>query len=404
MRRMAYAAAGAACVAGTSLAVSRLKPAAPVVERATIWIDEVKRGAMLSEVRGLGNLVPEEIRWIPATTDAVIDHIVLQPGAAVKPDSIILQLSNPQLQRDAQDAESQLKGAEADYQNLRVQIDNEALNQKAAVADARSQYDTAKLQSDLDEKMHAEGLKSEIDMQQSRIHTGQLSVHLQIEEERALNAQKSAEARLAAQQAHVEQQQSLYNQRRSQLDALCVRAGIQGVLESVLVEAGQRIGVGTNLARVADPKRLKAEIRVPEMEAKDVLLGLKTAVDTHNGIVAGHVARIDPAVQNGTVAVDIALDAPLPQGARPDLSVEGTIEIERLTNVLHVGRPVQAEANSTISIFKLTQNKAEAMRIPVRLGKGSVNSIEIREGLQAGDQIIVSDMSQWNSFERIRLK
>jgi HlyD family secretion protein len=391
-------------IAGVTVGLSRLRPAAPTVDAATIWPDTVKRGPMLREVRGLGTLIPEDIRWIPAQTDSRVDRIVLRPGAIVKPDSIILELSDPQLQRDALDAEYQLKGAEADYENLKVQVSSDLLNQRAAAAAVRSDYEQAKLQHEVDDQLQKQGLAADVTAKLSKVRAEQLAIRAELEDERTKNTEETAKTRLAAQQARVDQQKALYNLRHSQLEALHVRAGISGVLQLVPVEVGQRVTPGANVARVADPKKLKAEIKIAETQAKDVAIGQKAAIDTRNGIVAGRVFRIDPSVQNGTVTVDVAIDDPLPQGARPDLSVDGTIELENLRDVLYVGRPVHGQADSTIGLFKIVNDGAEAVRVNVKLGRSSVTTIEVLQGLQVGDKVILSDMSAVDNFDRIRLK
>jgi HlyD family secretion protein len=404
MKRIVYAAAAVLFTGGVTIGVSRLRPAAPIVDRATIWTDEVKRGSMLREVHGLGTLVPEDIRWIPAQTDSRVERIVLRPGAIVNPDSIILELSNPTLQRDALDAEYQLKAAQADYQNLKAQLDSDLLNQKSVAANVRSDYEQAKIQHNVDEKLRAQGIGSDVTAQLSKVREEQLAIRVQLEDERTKNAADSAATRLLAQQARVDQQRALYALRRSELDALHVRAGIHGVLQLVPVEVGQRVSPGANLARVADPKKLKAQIKIAETQAKDVLIGQKASIDTRNGIVSGQVSNVDPSVQNGTVTVDIAITGPLPQGARTDLSVDGTIELENLKDVLYVGRPVNGQSGSTIGMFKLVNDGSEAVRVNVKLGKSSVNTIEILDGLKAGDKVILSDMSQWDAYDRVRLR
>jgi HlyD family secretion protein len=404
IRRIVYAVSAVLFTGGVTIGVSRLRPAAPSVDRATIWTDEVKRGSMLRNVHGLGTLVPEDIRWIPAQTDSRVERIVLRPGAIVSPDSIILELSNPTLQRDALDAEYQLKAAQAEYQNLKAQLDSELLNQKSVAANVRSEYEQAKIQKDVDEKLRAEGIGSDVTAKLSKVREEQLAIRVKLEEDRTKNAEDSAGTRLLAQQARVEQQRALYALRRTELDALHVRAGIHGVLQLVPVEVGQHVTPGTNLARVADPKKLKAEIKIAETQAKDIVIGQKASIDTRNGIVSGQVYRTDPSVQNGTVTVDIAITGPLPNGARPDLSVDGTIEIENLKDVLFVGRPVNGQSGSTIGMFKLVNDGSEAVRVNVKLGKSSVNTIEILDGVKAGDKVILSDMSQWDAYDRVRLR
>jgi HlyD family secretion protein len=404
IRRIVYATVAILLVGGVTYGLSRLRPAAPSVDRATIWPDEVKRGPMLREVRGLGTLVPEDIRWIPAQTDSRVDRWVLRPGALVKPDSIIMELSDPILQREALDAEYQVKGAEADYANLRVQVDSELMNQKATEAGVRSEYEQAKIQHEVDAKLLKEGLAADVVERLSRVKEQQLGIRVQLEGDKTKIATDSGKARLAAQQAKIDEQKALYQLKKSQLDALHVRAGIDGVLQLVPVEVGQHVTPGTNVARVANPKKLKAEIKIAETQAKDVAPGQKASIDTRNGIVGGHVSRIDPSVVNGTVTVDVTIDDPLPLGARPDLSVDGTVEIENLKDVLYVGRPVHGQAESTIGIFKIVDDGAEAVRVNVKLGRSSVNTIEIVDGLKVGDKVILSDMSAWDNFDRIRLK
>ena len=404
IRRITYGVIAAILVVGVSIGLSRLRPAAPSVDKATIWTDEVKRGPMLREVHGLGILVPEDIRWVAAQTEAHVDKWVLRPPAIVKPDSIIMELSDPTVQKDAVDAEYQLKGAEADYNNLKVQVNSDLMSQKANEASVRSDYEQARIQHDSDEKLAQEGLTSRLIEQQSRVKSQQLAIRAQLESERTKIATDSATARLAAQQAKVEQMKALYQLKRSQLEALHVRAGIDGVLQLLPVEVGQHVTPGMNLARVADPKKLRAEIKIAETQAKDVAPGQKATIDTRNGIVGGHVSRIDPSVVNGTVTVDVTIDDPLPLGARPDLSVDGTITLENLKDVLYVGRPVHGQSESTIGIFKLDADGVEASRVNVQLGRSSVNTIEILGGLKVGDKVILSDMSAWDNFDRVRLK
>jgi len=404
IRRIVYGSVAFLLIAGVTFGLSHLRPAAPTVDRATIWPDEVKRGPMLREVHGLGTLVPEEIRWIPAQTDSRVDRWVLRPGAIVKPNSIIMELSDPTLQREALDAEFQLKGAEADYANVKVQVDSDLMNQKALEAGVRSDYEQAKIQHEVDAKLLKDGLAADVTERLSRVKEQQLAIRVQLEGERTKVAADSARARLAAQQAKIDEQKALYQLKKSQVEALHVRAGINGVLQLVPVDVGQRVTPGTNLARVADPKKLKAEIKIAETQAKDVARLQKATIDTRNGIVNGHVERIDPSVINGTVTVDVTIDDPLPPGARADLSVDGTIELENLRDVLYVGRPVHGQADSTIGIFKISSDGSEAVRVNVKLGRSSVNTIEIVQGLKVGDKVILSDMSPWDNFDRVRLK
>ncbi len=403
IRRYMYAGVAAVAVLLITLGLSRLKPAAPTVERATVWVDTVKRGAMLRQVRGLGTLVPEETRWIPATTEGRVERIVLRPGPTVKPNSIILELSNPQLEQEKTDAELRLKAAEAGLANLRVQLQNEYLAQQAQAATVQADYTSAKLQAEVNEELAKQQLVSELILKQSKVQAESLAKRNEIEEKRLASNSESVKARLAVQQAEVDQLRALADLRRSQYEALHVRAGVEGVLQLVPVEVGQRVMPGTNLARVADPSRLKAELRIAETQAKDIQIGQPSVIDTRNGVVGGRVARIDPSVQNGTVLVDVQITGDLPKGARPDLSVDGTIELERLTNVLYVGRPAFGQEQSTVGLFKLDQG-GEAARTQVKLGRSSVNTIEIMQGLKEGDQVVLSDMSAWDAFDRVRLR
>jgi HlyD family secretion protein len=404
IRRIVYATVALLLVGGVTYGLSKLRPAAPSVDRATIWPDEVKRGPMLREVRGLGTLVPEDIRWVAAQTDAHVDKWVLRPPAIVKPNSIIMELSDPTVQKDAVDAEYQLKGAEADYENLKVQVNSDLMSQKATEAGVKSDYEQAKIEHERDLKLLKEGITPEITERTSRVKEQQLAIRSQLEAERTKIATDSATAKLAAQQAKVEQMKALYGLKKSQMEALHVRAGIDGVLQLLPVDVGQHVTPGMNLARVADPKKLRAEIKIAETQAKDVMPGQKAAIDTRNGIVNGHVSRVDPSVINGTVTVDVTIDDPLPPGARPDLSVDGTITLENLKDVLYVGRPVHGQSDSTIGIFKIVDDGAEAVRVNVKLGRSSVNTIEILDGLKVGDKVILSDMSAWDNFDRVRLK
>ncbi|MCS6805933.1 MAG: efflux RND transporter periplasmic adaptor subunit [Acidobacteriota bacterium] len=403
LRRALYGLIGLGLIVLITVGVSRLKPAPPSVERATVWIDTVKRGPMLRQVRGLGTLVPEEIRWIPAATEGRVERRLVQPGAVVKSDTVLLELSNPELEQAALEAKMQLRAAEAEYTNLRVQLESQLLTQRAQAAAVQAEYHQAKLQAEANEELAKDHLISDLILKLSQVRAEELSTRFEIEQKRLAIMAESVKAQLAVQQARVEQLRALYELRRSQVEALHVRAGTGGVLQQVLVEVGQQVTPGTNLARVADPTRLMAQIRIPETQAKDVQIGQTAAIDTRNGIVPGRVVRIDPAVQNGTVTVDVALEGPLPKGSRPDLSVDGTIEIERLEDVLYVGRPAFGQEKSTVGLFKLINGGREAVRVPVKLGRSSVNTIEILDGLQPGDQVILSDMSAWDAFDRIRL-
>jgi HlyD family secretion protein len=403
LRRIAYGVAALLVVGGITLGLSKLKPAAPGVERATVWIDTVKRGPMVRDVRGQGTLVPEDIRWIPATTQGRVERILLRPGTHVTAASVILDLSNPQLQQELQDAQLKLSGADASLVNLRVQAQNDALAQEAATASIEADYRKAALQVEANAQLAAKGLVSDMILKQARLDADQLAARDAIAKKQLASFAESTTARIAVQQSEVEQARAVVRLKQQQVDDLHVRAGFDGVLQLVPVEVGQQVAPGTNLARVADPSRLKAELKIPETQAKDVQPGQTASIDTRNGLVAGTVVRIDPSVQNGTVTVDVTMTEALPKGARPDLSVDGTIELERLREVLYVGRPAFGQDQSAVGLFKLQPN-GEAARVQVKLGATSVNSVEIRSGLSVGDQVILSDMSNWDAFDRIRLQ
>jgi HlyD family secretion protein len=404
IKRAIYVTVAVVVIAGVTLGLSRLKPAAPSVDKGTVWTDTVKRGPMLREVRGLGTLVPLDIHWIAALTTARVDKIVIRPGHLVEPNTVILEMSDPAVAQTLIDAEYQFKGAEADLANLKVQVNSELLSQKANEASVRSDYEQANTDHELNFKLQKEGLGSEKDERLSKVRSDQLRIRIGLEEERTRVAADSAKARIQAQEAHVEQARAMYELRKSQAEALHVKAGITGVLQLLPVDVGQSVAVGTNIARVADPKKLKAEIKIAETQAKDIVIGQNATVDTRNGIVKGHVIRIDPSVVNGTVTVDVGIDDPLPLGARADLSVDGTIELENLKDVLYVGRPVHGQTDATISLFKVMADDSDAVRTNVKLGRSSVNTVEILSGLQVGDKVILSDMSQWDNVDRIRLK
>lgn len=399
--RAALLAAGAILL--VTLGLSRLKPAAPSVDRSTVLIDTVKRGELLRQVRGLGTLVPEEIRWIPAQTNGRVERRVLQPGTPVKADSIILELSNPEADLAAQEAEQQLRAAQAARIELKVRLESQRLDQAANAARVEAEFTQAKLRADADAELAAQGLIAEITLKLSRSAAAELGNRDKIEKERLRIAGEAIEAQIAVQRTVVEQRRAAAALRQAQVDALKVRAGIDGILQQVPVEVGQQVTPGTNLARVAQPSKLKAVIRIAETQAQDVVIGQKCSIDTRNGFVNGQVARIDPAVQQGTVTVDIALNGELPRGARPDLTVDGTIELERLDSVLHVGRPAQGQGEGTVTLFRLDPDGREANRVKVRLGRYSVQAIEVVEGLKEGDQVLLSDTSAWDGFDRIRL-
>lgn len=403
MRRVISAVLAVLLLGAVTYGLSTLEPAAPSVDRATVFMDEVKRGPMLRQVRGLGALVPEEILLIPASDEGRVERRFVLPGSPVEPDTVLLELSSPLLEQLVWDAESQLKAAEADYANLKVQLESQRLDQESMAAQVEAQYREAQARFEADEELAAEGLIPNLNLTISRSNAEQLAKRLRLERERVAIRDPAVEAQLAAQQARIDQAQGLLELRRGQFDKLKVRAGARGVLQQLEVEVGQLVTPGTLLARVSDPRRLKAELRIPETQAKDVQFGQKAEIDTRNGIIPGTVIRIDPASIEGTVTVDVRLDAELPKGARPDLSVDGTIELERLADVLYLGRPVYAQAESTIGLFRMEPDGKHAVRTRVEVGRTSVNTIEIRGGLQLGDTVILSDMSAWDAYDRIRL-
>ncbi len=387
-----------------TVGVSRMKPAAPTFDGATVWPDTVKRGAMLRQVRGLGTLVPEEILFIAAQTEGRVDRIAVRPGARVTPDTVLLQLSNPELELTANDAEWQLKAAEAAYTDLRVKLESQRLEQQSVAARVQSDYVQAKLKADLEAKLGEQGLTSEINLKTTKAIADELSNRSSIEKKKVEISGESIEAQLAAQRVQIEKLRASWQLRKAQVTQLQVRAGALGVLQQLPVEVGQRLMAGTVLAKIAQPSKLKAELKIPETQAKDIIQGQSVQIDTRNGIIPGKVSRIDPAVVNGTVTVDVRLEGELPSGARPDLSVDGSIEIENLPDVLYVGRPVLGQPNSTITLFKVESDGKEAVRIPVKLGRTSVSTIEIVEGLNIGDRVILSDMSAMDGHNRIRLQ
>jgi len=406
-RRCLYAGAGLLGAALTTAGLSRLEPALPAVDRAQVWIDTVRQGEMLREVRGNGSLVPEEILWIPTLVQGRVDRILVLPGAAVKAETVLVELTNPEAEQAAFDAEWQLKAAEAELTNLCAQLKTQRLDQRAAVATARTACENARLDAAANEELAADGLVPQLILKQSRARAAQTAELLAIEEERLEIAAEAAQAQRAMQASKVQQLRAQLQLKRRLLESLKIRAGIDGVLQRLGDEAplrvGQRLPAGASIARVANPARLKAEIKVYETQAKDIQLGQPAFVDTRNGVIPGRVIRIDPAVDNGTVTLDVALEGPLPKGARPDLSVEGTVELERLQNVLYVGKPVQGSSQGKVGLFKLARNGKEAVQVPVQLGRASVGTIEILEGLRAGDRVILSDMSRWEMHDRVRL-
>lgn len=404
LRQIGYATVAALVVIGVSIALARMEPAAPTVERATVLIDTVKHGSIIRQVRGLGTLVPEDTRWLPSTTDGRVERILLRPGAQVMPNSVILELSNPQVEQEALNARLALQSAQAALENLKVQLDSEYLTQQSSTAALDADFQQAKMQAEADEALAKEQLVSEITRRQSQLKAETLQKRLTIENQRLATARQSIDARLRVQQAAVDQARAVSDLQASRLAALKVTPGFSGVLQQVPVEVGQRVGPGVNLARVADPGRLKAELKIAETQAKDIEIGQSAEIDTRNGIIAGKVSRKDPAAANGTVTVDVSLTDALPRGAVPDLSVDGTIQLERLENILYVGRPSLGQEQSTVGLFKVINPSGDASRVQVALGKSSVNAIEVKSGLHEGDQVVLSDMSAWDSFDRVRLR
>ena len=403
LRRILFAAGGLVLLVAVTVGLSQLKPAAPTVEKNTVWIDKVKRGLMLRQVRGTGTLVPELVQWIPAGTEGRIERILILPGSVVTPDSVLLEMSNQELEVQTGDAALQLQAAQAEYANTQARLQSQKMDQEAVAAQVKSDYLEAQLRAEADESLAKEGLVPDITRKISKAKAEELAVRYDIEKKRLSVNESSVAAQLNVQRTKVDQFRAMYELRRKQLEALRVRAGVDGVLQQLPIQVGQRVTPGTNLARVAQPEKLKAELRIAETQAKDIQIGQQASIDTRNGIIAGHVVRIDPAVQNGTVTVDVALDDALPRGARPDLTVDGTVELERLESVLYVGRPASGQEESTITLFKIDRNGTNANRVKVKLGRSSVNTIEIIEGLSEGDSVILSDMSQWDQFDEIRL-
>ena len=397
---------GAVLVVALSIGVMRLKPAAPSVERGTVWTDVVKRGSMLRQVRGPGSLMPvqEAVRQIPAETEATVVRIRVLPGTQVQADTVLLEMSNSQVEQAAIDAQLQLKAAEAEYQSLRVRLDSDLMTQKAGAATVNADYSQAQRQADTDKALYDLGVISGLAYKSSKGKADELTTRNDLEGQRLAINKKAIETQLAQQQAKVDQARTLAALKQKQLDALRVRAGISGVLVDLPMQVGQHVQPGTMLAKVVQPEHLMAALKIAETQARDVQFGEPVSIDTHNGLISGTVMRVDPAVQNGTVTVDVKLTGELPRGARPDLSVDGTIDLERLDNVLYVGRPAFGQENSTISLFKLDADGKEAVRVPVKVGRESVNSIQIFEGLHEGDTVILSDMSRWDKTDRIRLE
>jgi HlyD family secretion protein len=402
-KRLLLAGTVTVLVAAATFGLSRLAPAAPEVDGSGLFIDTVKRGSMVRQVRGTGTLVPEVVRWIPAATEARVERILLRPGSVVKADTVILELSNPEVERSARDAELQLGFAVAELRKREIELQGAILAQEAVAAGVDADLGAARAQAAVDEELARNGLTAALSRNLSKSRAEQLETRSAIEKKRLAIARQAAAAELEMQRATLEQRRAENDLRQQQRRALEVRAGIDGVLQQVPVEIGQRVAAGANLARIAQPQPLKAELRVAETQARDIAVGQPVTVDTRNGTAPGRVTRVDPSVQNGTIGVDVAFDGPLPKGSRPDLTIDGVIEIERLVDVLYTGRPVQASDNTSIGLFKLIGDD-EAVRTPVAIGRTSVSSMEIRSGLRPGDRVILSDMSAWSEHQRIRLR
>ncbi len=383
--------------------LATLEPAAPQVDLASVWTDTVQRGEFLRQVRGPGTLVPTQIRWIAAESNARVERILVKPGARVLADTVILQLSNPEVEDQLLAARSGLAAAEADLAAQQMSLESQLLDQRANLAGFEADLAAAQLQAEAELVLNKKGIISDLTYRRTQLSADQLKLRVRIEQERINKFEQTIRAQLAAAKARNQQLENTLSLRQTQADALQVKAGIVGVLQQVPVEEGQQVLAGSNLARVAKPEELMAELRIAETQAKDISLDQKVSVDTRNGIVEGHVIRIDPAVQNGTVQVDVALDGELPPGARPDLSVDGTVQIERIADAVFVGRPAFGQPDSKATLFKFDPNTSIAMRVPVTLGRASVNLIEVTQGLQPGDVVILSDTSAWDEHDRLRV-
>jgi HlyD family secretion protein len=403
-RRILYVIGGLAVLAVASIALARLEPAPPSVEGSTLWIDTVRRGEMLRQVRGPGVLVPERERFVSAASEGQVERVLLRPGVHVEPDTVILHLGNLELSQQAFEANAELSGAESDLVVLEAQLASQLLNAEAEAAALAAQLAEAQLQVEANQRLHEEGLLPDITFKLSKLRADELVERQKLERERLARLRESNAAQVAASGSRLRQQRALQELRQGQVRALAVTAGISGILQEVTVEPGQRVAPGTVLARVAQPESLKAELRIPETQAKDVTVGQKAAIDTRNGIVPGRVTRIDPAARQGTVLVDVELTGQLPAGARPDLSVDGTIEIERLPDVLFVGRPAFGQPGEQVGLFRLSGDEDTASRVTVELGRASTHTVEVVRGLDRGDKVILSDTSAWDGFDKIRLR
>jgi HlyD family secretion protein len=407
LRRILLGSAGVLVLAAITLGLSRLKPAAPQVDRSNIYLDTVKRGDIPREVRGNGTLVPQQIQFVQARTEGRVEQVFVLAGTAVKADTLLMELSNPELRQAALDAEWQLKAGDAQLIRLKVQLESERLTQEAATATLKTECTLAIVDAETDTELAKSGLVPALTLKKSLARAEEYKSRYEIELKRLAIISESTKAQVAVQEAELAKLRAMLELKREQVAALQVRPGIEGVLQQVgdkeMLQAGQRVMPGATLAKVVQPTKLKAEIKIAETQARDLQLGQSATIDTHNGLVPGEVIRIDPAAQNGTVTVDVMLKGALPKGARPDMNVEGTVLLERLQNVLYVGRPINGQPESTVGLFKVVNSGKEAIRVPVKLGRGSVNTIEVLSGLEIGDQVILIDMSQWDAHDRIRL-
>jgi HlyD family secretion protein len=402
-RRIMLGGVTLAVITVATVALGRLKPAAPTVEAGTLWIDSVKRGKMVRQVRGIGVLVPGDIRWVTALTEGRVERVLVEPGTTVAPQTILLELSNPQTEQAAMTADLDYTAARAQFDVAKADLERDLLAQRSAAATVASEAAQTKMDAEAADTLADKGLISPILARQTRLRAETSASRWTMEQARLVNSETSLAARLEVQQTEVQRRRTMVTLRRNEALGLKIRAGVAGVLQQVPVEVGQRIGPGTNLARVADPARLRAQLQIAETQVKDIAIGQHADIDTRNGVVRGHVARIDPAAKNGTVTVDVVLDEALPRGARPDMGVDGTIELERLDNILYVGRPAFGKEQGKVSLFKLSPDKTSAALTPVELGRSSVNAVEVIRGLNAGDCVVLSDMSAWVGHDRVRL-
>jgi RND family efflux transporter MFP subunit len=405
-RTWTLAAVALVAVAAVSFFVVRLKPAVPSVERSAIWTDVVKRGPLVRQVRGPGSLVPREdrLRLIPAETEATVVRIRVLPGAKVTADTVLMDLVDPELTQQLLDAQLQLKAALADYQNTRAKLDSDLMTQKAGAATVGADQQQAALQAQTDKSLYDLGVISGLTYSASKGKSDELKERDDLEKQRLKLNQATITTQLAVSETKVEQAKAILSLKQKQLDALSVKAGIDGVLVDLPHQVGEHVAPGITLAKVVQPDQLKASLKIAETQARDIQIGQPAEIDTHNGVIPGKVTRIDPAVQNGTVTVDVELIGALPQGARPDLSVDGTIDLDRMADVVYVGRPALGNENSTISLFRLSPDGTTAVKVPVKVGRASVNSIQVLEGLQPGDTVVLSDMSRWDADDRLRIE